>query len=358
MRPRIEQQILLAVPNISEGRDGRAVDAIGDAFAGAGAGGEAVSAGRTGSGDAQGGSPAGVRVLDVHSDPDHHRSVFTLAGPPGELSDALLGGAARASEWIDVMGDLGGARSTGGARSRAGARGRSLGADEPIAQHPFVGAVDVIPIVYLHPRDRGMACAVALVVADRIGEELGIPVFLYGELAERPRRTRAELRRGGVAGLAARMALGGDSPGGDRPDFGPPRMHPTAGAALVAARGPLVAFNLELEPGASIEDARAIAALVREGGKEGLPGVRAIGVELRGGVAQVSMNVERPLETPLARIVRAVAGHAGVARAELVGLAPRAALEGFPADVPLPGFDPARHLIENALGSLYGPDQA
>jgi glutamate formiminotransferase / 5-formyltetrahydrofolate cyclo-ligase len=190
-------------------------------------------------------------------------------------------------------------------------------------------------------------------VADRIGEELGVPVFLYGELTgsdERQARTRAGLRRGGVAGLAKRMAEPDRSQIGLRPDFGPPRMHATAGATLVAAREPLVAFNLELSPPATVSDARRIAALVREGGAEGLPGVRAIGVALRGGVAQLSMNIERPLEMPLAAAIEAVRRHAVVERAELVGLAPRAALDGFPHDVPLPGFDAQHHVIENALG--------
>jgi glutamate formiminotransferase/glutamate formiminotransferase/formiminotetrahydrofolate cyclodeaminase len=134
-----------------------------------------------------------------------------------------------------------------------------------------------------------------------------------------------------------------------RPDFGPRALHPGAGATLVAAREPLVAFNLQLAAPAGVEDARRIAGLIREGGVEGLPGLRAIGVELGGAVAQVSMNVERPLEVPLARVVEAVRRHAVVADAELVGLAPRAALEGFPDELRLVGFDPARHLIEHAL---------
>ncbi len=127
-------------------------------------------------------------------------------------------------------------------------------------------------------------------------------------------------------------------------------MHPTAGATLVAAREPLVAFNLQLAPPATLKRAQGIAALLRDGGAEGLPGVRALGVQLSGAVAQVSMNIERPLEVTLAAVIEAVRRHARVDSAELVGLAPRAALEDFPEDVPLPGFDPARHLIENALG--------
>jgi glutamate formiminotransferase/glutamate formiminotransferase/formiminotetrahydrofolate cyclodeaminase len=371
--------ILLAVPNVSEGRDARTIAAVAEAFAARGEG-RLSDGGTFSEGErAREGPPGGrVRLLDVHSDGDHHRSVFTLAGQPADLADALLCGAEAAVERIDVMKD-------------ASSRDRSVG-DNPveIGQHPYVGALDVAPIVYLDARARGAACAEALVVADRIGE-LGLPVFLYGELSgsdrvsgvppstqssglRAPAVTRADLRRGGVGGLAERMGAGEL-----RPDFGPARMHPSAGATLVAARPPLVAFNLQLAPPATVKDARRIAALIREGGTEGLQGVRAIGVALRRGaagasgspappvastagasnvpgalantgeVAQVSMNIERSLDVPLAMVIEAVRRHATVSSAELVGLAPRAALEGFPEDLPLPGFDPARHLIENAL---------
>jgi len=111
-----------------------------------------------------------------------------------------------------------------------------------------------------------------------------------------------------------------------------------------------VAFNLQLAPPASLRDAQGIASIIREGGERGLPGLRAIGVSLGTGLAQVSMNVERPLEVSLALIIAAVAPHAEIASAELVGLAPRAALEGFPEEISMPGFDPARHVIENAIG--------
>jgi glutamate formiminotransferase/glutamate formiminotransferase/formiminotetrahydrofolate cyclodeaminase len=244
----------------------------------------------------------------------------------------MLRGAREAVELIDVMGGGGG-------------------------QHPHVGSIDVVPVVYLRPEDRGAACAEALVIAERIGSELDVPVFLYGELTEdeaRPPRTRHELRRGGPAVLAARVRGSDPDPGGDsppRPDFGPPRLHPRAGATLVAARPPLVAFNLQLAPPATLADASRIAVLIREGGQQGMPGLRAIAVELTGGVPQVSMNVERPFELPLADVVRAVMRHAPLASGQLVGLAPRAAFEGFPADLPVPGFDASRHLIENALGS-------
>jgi len=302
--------ILLAVPNVSEGRDARAIDALAAAFAP----------------DASAHSE--VRLLDVHSDRDHHRAVFTLAGRQRALADALLRGARAAVESIDVVARAGGDPAAAGA-------------------HPHVGALDVVPLVYLDTAARGAACAEALVVADRIGSELGVAVFLYGELAGG--RTRAELRRGGVAALAVRMASTG-AEDALRPDFGPPLPHASAGVTLVGAREPLVAFNLHLQAPAGIADARRVAALVREGAEHGLPGVRAIGVQLAGGVAQVSMNVERPLELSLAEVVHVVARHAPLASAELVGLAPRAALDDFPENLPMPGFDPARHVIESALG--------
>ncbi|MHB8235833.1 MAG: hypothetical protein ACYDHT_14375, partial [Solirubrobacteraceae bacterium] len=121
-------------------------------------------------------------------------------------------------------------------------------------------------------------------------------------------------------------------------------------ATLVAAREPLVAFNLQLRSPATVDDARRVAALIREGGEQGMPGLRAIAVQLAGGVAQVSMNVERPLHLSLAEIVARVASLAPLQSAELVGLAPRAALDGFPSDLPMPGFDASRHVIEQALG--------
>jgi glutamate formiminotransferase / 5-formyltetrahydrofolate cyclo-ligase len=302
--------MLLAVPNFSDGRDQTTIAAIASAFV-----------------DGHG----GVRLLDVHSDPDHHRSVFTIGARPGELADALIRGARVAVGRIDVV-----ARANG----QPGGTG----------QHPHVGALDVAPVVYLDAADRGAACAEALVLGDRIGEELHVPVFLYGELSgtdAASARTRARLRRGGVGGLARRMS---DAQAPLEPDFGPPGMHPSAGATLLAARPPLVAFNVQLAPPATVQDARAIAAAIREGGRHGLPGLRAIGVELGGGVAQVAMNVERPLELPLAAALDAVRAHTQVSGAELVGLAPSGALAGFPRDVPIAGFDPARQLIENALG--------
>jgi glutamate formiminotransferase/glutamate formiminotransferase/formiminotetrahydrofolate cyclodeaminase len=318
----MEPPIMIAVPNVSEGRDEQTIAALAAAFRGddAPAGGDL---------EAPGGATPDVRLLDVHSDRDHDRSVFTIAGRSEALLDGLMEAARIAVERIDVMS---GSREEG---------------SEP-GQHPHVGAVDVAPIVYLEEAARGAACAAALVLGDRIGAELGVPVFLYGQLTSVDQvreRSRAQLRRGGVAGLAERMRDGLVAA-----DFGPPRMHPTAGATLVAARPPLVAFNVQLAAPAAFDDAQRIAGLLREGGDQGLPGVRAIAVKLTGAVAQVSMNVERPFEVPLTRVLDAVGEHAEIASAELVGLAPRAALAGFPADIELLGFDPGRHVIENALG--------
>jgi len=281
---------LLAVPNFSEGRDRASIDAIGAAF--------------------------GARPLDVHFDPDHHRTVFTLAGAPGQLAPMVVAGARRAMEVIDVTGHEG--------------------------AHPRVGAIDVAPIVYLDDADRGAATAEALVLADMLADRLVLPVFLYGDLAGG--RTRAELRRGGLDALAQRIATGEQ-----RPDFGPRDLHPNAGAVLVTARPPLVAFNVELAPPATLQEARAIAALIREGGAEGLKSVRAIGIWLsHRGIAQVSTNVEDHRQTKLSDVVAAVRRHASVTRAELVGLAPTAAFDQFPDDVPVDN----KRLIEEALTTV------
>ncbi|HEX8068178.1 MAG TPA: hypothetical protein VF520_16810 [Thermoleophilaceae bacterium] len=290
-----EAPLLLAVPNVSEGRDRAAVDAIGRAFA-----------------------PA--RLLDVHSDPDHGRSVLTLAARQGELAGALVAGAREAVARIDL-------------RRHAGS-------------HPHVGAVDVVPVVHLSDGERGAAWAEALTAAALVGDELGLPVFLYGDLATAAgHRERADLRTGGPARLAERVAAGELVP-----DHGPSEVDPAKGAVLVTARPPLVAFNVDLATD-DVELARRIAAELRESGG-GPPGLRAIGLALPArGRAQVSFNVHDHRAVPLRAIVAAVRERAAVAEAELVGLAPAAALDGFPDDVPLRGFDPARHVIEQAIGS-------
>jgi glutamate formiminotransferase / 5-formyltetrahydrofolate cyclo-ligase len=287
---------LIAVPNVSEGRDAGLLERIERAF-----------------------GPA--RFLDLHADPDHNRAVYTLAAPQGELAEGLVSGARAVVESIDLT--------------------RHEGV------HPHVGALDVLPVVYRTDDERGAACAEALTAAARIGAELDLPVILYGELATRPQqRERAWLREGGPAALARRIERGEVVP-----DFGPPRAHPTAGVVLAAARPPLVAFNVDLD-GDDLELARSIASDIRES-NGGLRGVRAIGLRLEHrGRVQVSTNVHDHRATPLNEIVAAVRTRSPIAEAELVGLAPEAAFEGFPADVPLRGFSPGRHLLEKVLAAL------
>jgi glutamate formiminotransferase len=292
---------LLAVPNVSEGSDETLLARLGTAFE----------------------RPPGVAVLDRHADADHARSVFTLAGEPARLQAGLTAGAEEALETIDMNAYRG--------------------------AHPAIGALDVCPLVWLDPAGREVARRAAVAVATQIGG-LGVPVFLYGELAREPgREERAYFRNGGLAELWLRMESGEL-----RPDFGPPEPHRTAGATLVTARAPLAAFNVELDSG-EVEVARAVAAGLRESGG-GLPGVRAIGLALSSGRAQVSTNVHDPVAMPLARVVegvRELAAPLGARplEAELVGLIPAAAMAGYPADVPIRGFDPARDVIERRLAA-------
>ncbi len=289
-----DRPLLLAAPNVSEGRDRAAIEAIARAFA-----------------------PA--RLLDTHADPDHGRSVFTLAARQGELAGVLLAGARAVFERVDLR------------------RHEGL--------HPHVGALDVAPVVYLSEAERGAACAEALTAAALIGDELELPVLLYGQLATDPgHQERAALRTGGPERLRERV-----EDGDLVPDHGPRRVDPRTGATLVTARPPLVAFNVDLASD-DVELARRVAAELRAPGG-GLSGVRAIGLPLASrACAQVSFNLEDPFATSLADVVAAVAGRAPVARAELVGLAPRAALAGFPSDVELLAAE--RHTIEDALRSI------
>jgi len=292
--------MLLAVPNFSEGRDLQALRAIVDAF-----------------------SSGAPDLLDFHFDTRHNRTAVTLAGQPNGLDGALLAGAAAAVERIDM-------------RAHQGA-------------HPCIGALDVCPLVHLRDEDRDAAKGCALGVAERIAGKLDVPVFLYGELASSPeRRERAVFRRGGLPELARRMR-----DGELMPDRGPEQPHPTAGATLVTARPPLAAFNLMLDTD-DVEVGRRIAGELREAGG-GLPGVRAIALELEDGI-QISMNVHDPVAVPLGRVVAEVErlsrhGTKPVL-AELVGLVPEAALEGFPAELELADPDLSAHVIERRLADL------
>jgi glutamate formiminotransferase len=283
---------LESVPNFSEGRDRETIDAIGAAL------------------------EAHARVLDLHVDADHNRSVFTLVGEDDALVEALVAGIAVAKERIDL-------------RAHAGA-------------HPRVGAADVVPLVPIRPIDMERARAAALDVARRVGD-LGLPVFLYAP----PERGPAFYRRGGFEELQRRLDAGELAP-----DFGPPRLDPRAGGVILGARRPLIAFNVNLR--GPLEVAREIAALVREHGG-GFPGVRALGLDLpRAGVVQVSMNVEdweaAALHDIVARIAdEASARGADVLGSELVGLMPAgAAAAAAGATLRIDGFD-ASHVLELRL---------
>jgi glutamate formiminotransferase len=282
---------LESVPNFSEGREQATLDALAEALGGA------------------------AELLDVHADVDHNRSVFTLVGEEAQLIDALLAGVASARERIDL-------------RRHEGA-------------HPRVGAADVVPLVPLRPEDMPRARAAATELAGRIGDELELPVFVYGELA--PGRGPAFFRRGGPEELQRRIDAGELIP-----DFGPARLHESAGAVLVGARRPLIAFNVNLE--GDLDTAREVASVVRESGG-GFPGVRALGLELpSSGRVQVSMNVEDWEAAALHDIVARVEQEslfrgATVVGAELVGLMPAgAAAAAAGAMLRIDGFDSSRVL--------------
>jgi glutamate formiminotransferase len=279
---------LESVPNFSEGRDQATIDAIGDALA------------------------AHAQVLDVHADPDHNRSVFTLVGSEDELADALVAGVRIAAERIDL--------------------------DEHDGAHPCIGAADVVPIVPLRPEDLERARRAAAVIGARIGA-IGLPVFMYAP----PDRGPAFYRRGGRVELERRLEAGELAP-----DFGPAALHPTAGGVILGARTPLIAFNVNLR--GSLAVAREVAALVRERGG-GFPGVRALGLDLpRAGLVQVSMNVEDWEAAALHELVDRIAAEAEargaeVAGSELVGLMPAgAAAAAAGAVLRIDGFDASRVL--------------
>jgi glutamate formiminotransferase len=289
---------LESVPNFSEGRDRATIDALAGALA------------------------DHAELLDVHSDADHNRSVFTLVGTDAELTEALLAGVACAKERIDL-------------RRHEGA-------------HPRIGAADVVPLAPLRPDDMPRAQDAAAGVAARIADELQLPVFLYGELGGS--RGPAHFRRGGPDELQRRIDAGEL-----RPDHGPTQLHASAGGVLVGARRPLIAFNVNLAAD-GVAVARAIAKVVREA-DGGFPGVRALGLELpAGGLVQVSMNVEdweaAALHVIVARIEAEAKSHGvEVANAELVGLMPAgAAAAAAGSALRIEGFDASRVLELRLLG--------
>jgi glutamate formiminotransferase len=234
-----------------------------------------------------------ARVLDVAPNADHNRTVLTFVGPAEAVEEAAL-------SVIDMNAHRG--------------------------AHPRMGAVDVIPLVPLAEATMADAVALARRIGSRLAGELGLPVFLYEEAAARPeRRNLADVRRGEFEGLPARLAQEEW-----RPDFGPPRPHPTGGATAVGARPFLVAFNVNLGTG-DLQIARSIARALRAR-HGGLANVKAIGLALsEPGRTQVSMNLVDPLHTPLYRVfelVRLEAERYGVpvVGSEIVGLVPLAVL--------------------------------
>jgi glutamate formiminotransferase len=288
---------LESVPNFSEGRDPAVL------------------------GELRKSMSAPARLLDVHTDWDHHRSVFTLVGSGDELVKTLLAGIGRAAERIDL-------------RRHEGA-------------HPRIGAADVVPFVPIEPEDEPLACEAALALAALVAAELGLPVFLYGRLTEDGREP-AFFRRGGTPELQRRIDAAEIAP-----DFGPPKLDPAAGGVLVGVRRPLIAFNVNLRA-RDVEVAREIARLIRER-DGGFLGVRALGLDLpRAGLVQVSMNVTDWQAAALHEIVARIAAEAEargaeVVGSELVGLMPAgAAVEAAGSVLGIEGFDPS-HVLELRL---------
>ncbi|MGC8861800.1 MAG: glutamate formimidoyltransferase [Armatimonadota bacterium] len=237
-------KLVQCVPNFSEGRRREVVERIVDAI----------------------GSTSGVRVIDYSMDADHNRCVITFLGSPEEVRASMLAGARAAVELIDM--------------------------NKHEGVHPRIGAVDVIPVVPVCEVTMQEAVGLGRAIGKDIAEELHVPVYLYEECALREHCVNlADVRRGGFEGLK-KSGLTGDR----APDLGPSKLHPTAGAVVVGARGPLIAYNINLATN-DVSVARRIASRIRRlrDSGQGMPGVKAIGVYLASrGVAQVSFNITRP----------------------------------------------------------------
>lgn len=287
------RELVECVPNFSEGRRREVVDAIAAAI----------------------GSGSGVKVLDVEMDADHNRSVITFIGGRSGVAEAAFEGAKKAVELIDMNAHRG--------------------------AHPRVGALDVLPFVPVAGVTMDDCVALARAVGKRIGEELGVPVYLYEAAATRPdRRALPDIRRGEYEGLKAEIETDSDR----RPDFGLPRLHPTAGACIVGARPILIAWNVNLAT-RDVGLAKRIAREIRER-DGGLPSVRAKGFDLpERERVQVSMNMLDYRRTSLVQAFDAIqerAARAGVeiAESEIVGLVPLdALLEAAKVHLRLARFD-------------------
>lgn len=298
----MSDDLLLAVPNLSEGRDGPALGAV---LAGVAAN-------------------AGVYLLDVSADADHNRAVLTLAAQAGNMVAALYELIENALRRLDLTDHQG--------------------------VHPRFGVVDVVPFVPLGRTPMEDAVHAALALARRVGDDLEFPAVLYGKAARDPSRAALPVARRILRRAIEREDLSGVV------DEGPPRAHPTGGVVMIGARAPLVAFNVILKS-TDVSVARRIAARVRES-NGGLPAVRALGVQLaRRHAVQVTMNLTDPGRTPPATALAAVNREADalgveVGSAEIVGLMPEAAAAGLEElGVPIEGGLEGR-LLEPRLRRL------
>lgn len=293
------QPIVECIPNFSEGRRPEVIEAIAEVFR----------------------SHPAVRLLDIESDADHNRSVFSFVAPPEAMVPVMFDAIKLAAGLINL--------------------------DVHRGAHPRMGATDVVPFVPLHDVDMATCVALARELGQRVGDELGIPVYLYEEAATRPDRVNlADVRRGEYEGLKAEI---GSNP--DRlPDFGPARMGP-AGATAIGGRAPLVALNVYLTT-SNVDVARHIARAVRHA-NGGLRYVKALGL-LVNGKAQVSMNLTDFRKTPMHRALEMVRREAarygvGVESSELIGMVPQQALLDTAVwYMQLANFD-ARMVLENRL---------
>ncbi|MGE5744857.1 MAG: glutamate formimidoyltransferase [Gemmatimonadota bacterium] len=293
------------VPNFSEGRNPQTLDALRAALT----------------------AVPGVRLLDVQADPSHNRSVFTFVAPPAAAVEAAFRAVAVARDRIDLTQHSG--------------------------EHPRMGATDVVPFVPVRDITMDECVALARDLGARVGRELDIPVFLYARAATRAERERLpDIRKGEFEGLRDRI---GSDPAAD-PDFGPKRIHPTAGASAIGARPFLVAYNIYLDS-PDVVLAKEIAKQIRTS-SGGLPAVQASGFEV-GGRAQVSMNLLDIDVTPPATVFAAVERAARqrgmeILRSEVVGLIPeRAVLNAGAGLLKLP--DAADHLLEAKIRAVEGP---
>ena len=294
--------IIECIPNVSEGRRPDVVDAIAAAIR----------------------SVSGVRLLDYSSDPAHNRSVFTMAGDAAPLKAAVLAMYERAIAAIDL-------------RTHEG-------------EHPRLGAVDVVPFVPIEGVTMAACVALANEVAQDVAARFNVPMYLYEEASNNPARKNLEdIRRGEFEGLAARMA----SPGW-APDYGPAAPHPTAGASVIGARMPLIAYNINLNTD-RLDVAKKIAAAIRQS-SGGFRFVKAAGFELKDrGIVQVSMNLTNHEKTPIFRVFETVKREAArygvtILESEIVGLVPAAALHATAEYyLQIGGFHADAQILENRL---------